>query len=271
MRISKERCADQTRKERFDIGFTLLAAQGFLQFVSILDCMKFMPTTPLNLLLVEDNEALAQNVIDYFERQGSVVDFAADGKHGLAMAIAEKYDVVILDVALPKMDGLAVCRALRAQSTRHVAVLMLTARDTLSDKLAGFAGGADDYLTKPFALAELEARCLALSARHRVGADVIIRLGELEIDRRSMTVQRSSQDLRLTRIGFQILLMLAEAFPGPVSRSEISQKLWGDDPPDSDALRSHMHMLRLAVDRPFDHPMVRTVHGVGFQLIDVPK
>jgi DNA-binding response OmpR family regulator len=146
-------------------------------------------------------------------------------------------------------------------------VLMLTARDTLDDKLRGFAIGADDYLTKPFALAELAARCQALSQRHRLGLDHVLTIGTLEIDRRSGTVRREGRQLRLTPLAYRILLLLAEAHPRPVPRFELSQGLWGDDPPDSDALRSHVHLLRQVLDKPFGRPMLETVHGIGFRIL----
>lgn len=224
----------------------------------------------LDILLIEDNDALARNIADYMEARGHRLDFAVDGRHGLALAIEAHCDVVILDLALPGLDGIALCAALRERANRHVPVLMLTARDTLDDKLQGFAAGADDYLTKPFALAELDARCRALSQRHRLGADHILAIGGLEIDRRHGIVRREGQDLRLTPIAYRILLLVAEAHPRPLPRFELSRGIWGEDPPNSDALRAHVHLLRQILDRPFGHAMFETVHGVGFRLWPEP-
>ncbi len=165
------------------------------------------------------------------------------------------------------MDGLELCRQLRAKALRHVPVLMLTARDTLDDKLRGFDTGADDYLIKPFALAELAARCRSLSQRHRLGADHALTIGSLMVDRQNRIARREGQQLRLTPLIYQILLLLAEAYPRPVPRFELNRGLWGDDPPDSDALRSHVHLLRQVLDKPFDKPMLETVHGIGFRLV----
>lgn len=224
----------------------------------------------LDVLVVEDNAALARNIADYLEPLGHRLDFAADGRSGLALALSHPFDVVILDVALPLMDGLSVCRALREKASRHVPVLMLTARDTLEDKLDGFDCGADDYLTKPFDLAELSARCHALSQRHRLGLDHALRIGPLEIDRKSGVVRRAGEALRLTAVTYRILTLVAEAHPRTLPRFELSRGVWGEDPPDSDSLRSHVHLLRQALDRPFPWPMFETVHGIGFRLRDQP-
>lgn len=220
----------------------------------------------LDVLVVEDNPALARNIADYLEPLGHRLDFAEDGRSGLALALSRPFDVVILDVALPLLDGLSVCRALRERADRHVPVLMLTARDTLEDKLDGFDCGADDYLTKPFDLAELSARCLALSQRHRLGVDHALRIGPLEIDRKSGVVRRAGETLRLTAVTYRILTLVAEAHPRTLPRFELSRSIWGEDAPDSDSLRSHVHLLRQTLDKPFAWPMFETVHGIGFRL-----
>ncbi len=220
----------------------------------------------LDILLVEDNEWLSENIAEYLEGRGHRVDFAYDGRAGLRTALGGSFDVVILDLSLPYLDGVEVCRELRSKAARHTPVIMLTARDALDDKLQGFDAGADDYLTKPFELAELAARCEALSQRHRLGTSHILQIGNLRLDRRSSSATRDGRLLRLTPITFQILLILAEAHPAPVPRHELTRRLWGDDPPDSDSLRSHVHFLRQALDRPFAKAMLATVHGVGFRL-----
>lgn len=220
----------------------------------------------LDILVIEDNDALAQNIADYLGPLGHRLDFAKDGRAGLRMALELPFDVIILDLALPRLDGVSLCRQLRAQAVRHVPVLMLTARDTLEDKVRGFDAGADDYLTKPFALAELAVRCRALSQRHRLGADHLLRIGPLDIDRKAGTVRRDGQELRLTAVTYRILLLIAEAHPRTLPRFELSRGIWGEEPPDSDSLRSHIHLLRQALDKPFDHPMLETVHGIGFRL-----
>jgi len=224
----------------------------------------------LRLLLIEDNLPLASAIVDMLESHGHVVEFAADGVSGLRMALATAPDVLVLDVGLPGMDGITLCQRLRAQAERHVPVLMLTARDTIADKLDGFSSGTDDYLVKPFDDAELLARCLALARRHRVGQPNLLMLGPLQIDRRSGQAWRDGRPLALQQLPQRILLALAEAWPRTLTRSELIQRLWGDTPPPSDPLRSHLYLLRQALDRPFDRPMLRTVHGVGFRLDVTP-
>jgi DNA-binding response OmpR family regulator len=220
----------------------------------------------LRILIVEDNAALCASMGALIESHGHVADFAADGRTGLALALERPPDVLVLDLGLPGIDGLAVCARLRAQADRHVPVLMLTARDALDDKLKGFEAGADDYLVKPFAGEELVARCLALARRHRVGEAHRLAVGSLAIDRRSGQAWRHGQLLDLQQTPLRILVALAEAWPRTLTRSELVERLWGDAPPHSDPLRTHLYQLRQALDRPFEVAMLKTVHGVGFRL-----
>jgi DNA-binding response OmpR family regulator len=220
----------------------------------------------LYILLIEDQTALAANVMDYLSAQGHQLDYADNGIHGLELALTQHYDVIILDLSLPGLDGLQLCQQLRQRASRYVPVLMLTARDSLDDKLLGFGSGADDYLTKPFALAELAVRVQALSRRHLLATHHLLEIGELTFDRQRQVVSRAGQTLELHPIGMKILQCLAEAYPAVLSRSELTAKLWGDDPPDSDALRAHIYLLRQQLDKPFDDAMLQTVHGVGFKL-----
>lgn len=225
-----------------------------------------MKQQPLNILVVEDQTDIALNIGDYLTAKGHVMDFASDGKQGLAQALANHYDVVILDLMLPQMDGLQVCEQIREQALQHVPVLMLTARDTLDDKIVGFSHGADDYLTKPFALEELEMRCLALSRRHLLNSDKTLVIGDLAIDRKSQQVTRAGTALNLQGKHYEILLILAQTYPQVITRSTLCQQLWGDEPTESDSLRSLIYQLRQVVDKPFAKPLIKTVHGVGFAL-----
>lgn len=223
-------------------------------------------SSALNVLLIEDELSIAKNIAEYMEQKGHVFDFAEKGKQGLGLALENYYDLVILDLNLPTMDGLDVCRHIREKADRHIPILMLTARDSIDDKVSGFTVGADDYLTKPFSLQELEVRCLALSRRHRLQTKDTVELGPLTLDRKRKTAKRDGKALDLNAMGYRILTILAEAYPQVVSRSELSQKLWGDEPTESDALRSHIYQLRSVLDKPFDHPILKTVFGVGFTL-----
>lgn len=225
-----------------------------------------MKANALRVLVIEDNRVLCGNLEALFARAGIEACFVGDGLAGLAMAVEEPFDVVVLDLGLPGLDGLQVCARLRARADRHVPILMLTARDALEDKLQGFRLGADDYLVKPFAGDELVARCLALSHRHLAGQKHVLRIGSLQIDRQSGEVRRGDRSIQLHRTSHRILLALGEAWPCTLTRSELVQRLWGDDPPGSDPLRSHLYLLRQALDKPFEAPMLKTVHGVGFRL-----
>ena len=219
-----------------------------------------------DILVVEDNADLASNIIDYLEALGHRLHYAADGESALREALVNPVDIILLDLALPKRDGLSVCAEMRRRADRRVPILMLTARDTLDDKLAGFASGADDYLVKPFSLAELAARVAALARRPQLGQLHRFSVGPLTIDRQARVATRNGRMLRLTPLLWELLLLLAEAWPHPVTRDEATLRLWGDEPPSSDSLRAHVHLLRQVVDKPFDIPMIETVHSIGFRL-----
>ncbi|KRD77228.1 response regulator transcription factor [Lysobacter sp. Root983] len=225
-----------------------------------------MTRSGLRVLVVEDSLALQATLATLFESHGHRADFAADGRRGLQLALDQPPDVLVLDLGLPGLDGLRVCRELRARADRHVPVLMLTARDAVADKLQGFDAGADDYLVKPFSGAELLARCVALSRRHRVGEANELTIGSLVIDRRSGAVRRGDRMLALNQSALHLLRALAEAYPRSLTRSELVRRLWGDESPPSDPLRTHLYLLRRELDPPGVSPMLRNVHGVGYRL-----
>lgn len=220
-----------------------------------------------SLLLVEDHADIAEMLISYFEGRGFSVDYAADGLTGLHLAVTNSYDAIVLDLMLPGMDGLSICEKLRRDARNSTPIIMLTARDTLDDKVTGLSSGADDYLVKPFAIVELEARVRAQIRRNRgeVARD-LLSVGDLEINTSTMSVQRQGQPLNLTPIGFKILTTLVKASPAVVTRQELERKVWGDILPDSDTLRSHMYNLRKTVDKPFEVSLLRTVQGSGYQV-----
>lgn len=230
-----------------------------------------MPTTPslpLRILVVEDHAPLRAQIVGLLQSAGWRVEEASDGRLGLQLALEQPPDVLLLDLGLPGLDGLQVCQRLREQAHRHIPVLMLTARDSLADKGQGFAAGADDYLLKPFAGEELLWRCQALSRRGELGRSPLLQHGPLQIDRRSAEVRIEGQVLpALPRQAYRLLLALAEAYPRTVSRSELQQALWADEPPESDALRSHLYTLRQALGPA--QTLIKTVHSVGLRL-DLP-
>ena len=219
------------------------------------------------VLLVEDHRDIAESIVDFLEPRGFTVDYAADGLGGLHLAVTQNYDVIVLDVGLPGADGLVVCRKLREEARRDTPILMLTARDTLEDKITGLEAGADDYLVKPFEIRELEARLRTLVRRHR-GATALEthRVGDLVLDLSTLQVTRSGRPVVVTPIGLRLLTVLMRASPRVVSRADLEREVWGEVPPDSDALRSHLYNLRKAIDRPFDHPLLHTVAARGYRL-----
>jgi DNA-binding response OmpR family regulator len=221
----------------------------------------------LRILLIEDQRDIAANIWDYLEFRGFVMDHAGDGATGLRMALDGSYDVVVLDLGLPKLDGLDLCRQLR-EAGRDTPVLMLTARDTLENKLAGFAEGADDYVVKPFAMRELEARIRALHRRGRLQHGDIVRVGDLSLDPVKLQVERAGQTLTLTRAGFVLLETLMRRSPHVVRHAELAHALWGESGGDIATLHTHLSVLRSAVDRPFASPLLHTVHGFGYRIAE---
>jgi DNA-binding response OmpR family regulator len=222
---------------------------------------------PLKILVVEDNPDLAANVVDYLAARGHVVDAAGDGLTGLHLASTLSFDVILLDLILPGMDGITLCRRLREEVGRATPILMLTARDTLDDKVAGLEAGADDYLIKPFALREVAARILALTRRaHASVAQGRLRVADLTLDTATLRVSRGGHDIALPPIPLRMLEALLRASPRVVTREEMERVIWGNAPPDSDAMRTHLHLLRAAIDKPFDRPLLHTLRGIGWRL-----
>ncbi|MCG3722571.1 response regulator transcription factor [Vibrio cincinnatiensis] len=218
----------------------------------------------LKVLLVEDDLDLATALIDYMQLEGIECDFAADGLVGYNLITSYQYDVIILDLNLPKIAGLDVCRRIREQGI-ETPVLMLTARDTLDDKLQGFHHGADDYLVKPFAMQELMVRMLVLSKR-RSGQATKLRIGELELDLSLRKARRYGQELKLSPISIKILELLMREYPSVVTREKIIQMIWGEAQPDSNSLKVHMFNLRKQIDQEGWPAMVQTVPGFGFSI-----
>ncbi|GAB4119570.1 MAG: response regulator transcription factor [Wenzhouxiangellaceae bacterium] len=222
----------------------------------------------MRILIIEDNPDIAANLGDFLEDRKHIVDFAADGKTGLQLALTHDFEAIVLDLFLPGMDGLQVCEEIRAKATRHIPILMLTARDQLEDKLEGFRRGADDYLVKPFELQEVEARLEVITRRSDPSLQTRkLQIGDLHYDLDTMVVSRAGVNIDLNPIGLKILRCLMRASPRVVTRAEIEADVWGDELPDSDSLRVHIHGLRSSIDKPFEHPMIQTRHGIGYRII----
>ncbi len=218
----------------------------------------------LNVLLVEDDFDLAETVIDYLELEQIHCDYASNGRAGLTLIEQNRYDVILLDLNLPRLDGLSLCQTVRGQGI-ETPILMLTARDLLRDKLDGFAAGTDDYLIKPFDLQELVVRIQAL-AKRRSGQVTRLRYADLEMNLSAHSVSRAGQQLKLSPTGWKLLEVLLRAAPEAVARQQLVAAVWGDESPDSDSLKVHLFHLRKAVDSPFREALIQTIPGHGFAL-----
>jgi DNA-binding response OmpR family regulator len=220
----------------------------------------------MRVLIIEDDLDIATNLYEFLEGRGCVVDMARDGVSGMHLAVSGEFDAIVLDLGLPGMDGLRLCSKLRREACLDVPVLILTARDVLDDKLTAFDCGADDYLVKPFALREVEARLKALVARRR-GRVVNRKMvhGAIAFDPGNMAVSVDGRPVHLSRKCLLLLEMMMSAPNRVYSRAELEQALWGDEHPQSDSLRSHMHLLRRALTDASGLSPIETVHGVGYR------
>lgn len=221
----------------------------------------------MRILIIEDDPAIAANLYDYLEARGHGVDAAPDGVAGLNLAASGAFDCILLDIGLPRLDGLALVKRLREDAHLDTPVLMITARDTLDDKLAGFEHGADDYLVKPFELKEVEARLVALNRRRsgRVTPRPLT-AGEFQFDPRTQSITVSGHAVALPPKCVRLFeALLAE--PGHThSRASLEAAVWGKALETSDTLRVHMHQLRRVLGEAAGYDPVKTVHGVGYRL-----
>ena len=222
----------------------------------------------MRVLIIEDDRAIAANLYDFLEARGHAVDAASDGVTGLHLAVTGGFDAIVLDLGLPGMDGTTLCRRLREDARKDTPVLMLTARDTLQDKLEGFSRGADDYLVKPFALKEVEARLASLHKRHsgQVAPQALV-AGDLTLDPRTLVIRFRSRDVKLPPKCIRLLEALMGE-PGRVfSRKDLEAAAWGEEQETSDTLRSHMHVLRRQLVEAGGYDPVQNVHGLGYRLV----
>ncbi len=221
----------------------------------------------MKVLVVEDNRDIAENIADYLEPLGYVLDFAADGILGFHLAVTQSFDVIVLDVMLPGMDGMTLCKKLRSEAQVKTPVIMLTAKDQLEDKLEGFKSGADDYLVKPFSVKELEVRLQALGKRRSNNIPgEILQVADLKFNLLTLEASRADTVLELNPIQRKLLELLMRNTHRVVLRDELESHIWGDIPPDKDILRSHIYSLRNLIDKPFEEKLLQTVHGAGYRL-----
>ncbi len=216
------------------------------------------------VLLVEDDLDLAITVIDYLKLENIECDHAANGTACLQLIQNNHYDVILLDVNMPRMDGLTVCKELRDQGN-DTAVLILTARDTLEDKLAGFKAGSDDYMVKPFEMSELVARIQVLSKR-RSGQIISLTIDGLNVDFKQKIAIRNHRELQFSPTGWILLEVLMRKSPLIVSRKVLVQAVWGDCEPDSNSLKVHLFNLRQQIDQEGEVKLIHTIIGQGVAL-----
>jgi DNA-binding response OmpR family regulator len=222
----------------------------------------------MRILLVEDDTDLAQFIRKGLKEEQYAVDFAADGEEGLQLALANPYDLLILDIMLPKLDGLTLCRRLRAEGNT-APVLLLTARSTVQDKVSGLNTGADDYLTKPFAFAELLARVRALLRRGGPQQPTHLKAGDLELDPASRRVWRAGKNILLTNKEYALLEFLLRNKDRVLTRTAIIEHVWDISyDPMTNIVDAHIRALRAKIDRDFSPPLITTVRGAGYMIQD---
>ena len=220
----------------------------------------------MRLLLVEDDKKAARVLARGFGEEGFVVDVAHSGEIGDELAAANRYDAIVLDWLLPRKDGLSVCRELRSRGV-GTPILMLTARDSLPDRVAGLDSGADDYLTKPFAFEELLARIRALLRRSELTRPPVLTVADLTLDPVTHRVTRGAVEITLTPKEYAILETLMRHAGQVVSRTRIGESVWGDDPEDlTNVVDVHVSHLRRKVDASGRPQLIHTVRSRGFRL-----
>lgn len=222
----------------------------------------------MRVLIIEDDAAIAANLYDYLESESYVVDVASEGVMGLHLAITQQWDAILLDLGLPGVDGLTICRKLREEARCDMPVLMLTAKDTLDDKLRGFVQGADDYLIKPFSLKEVGARLAALIKRYKGQVtQPVLHCADVRFDLATLAVERAGRPVKLPPKCLQLLRILMQAPNRVFARSELEADVWGEQPLDSDTLRTHVYTLRRALTAHGEDDVIETVHGLGYRFV----
>lgn len=255
--------------------FTIAFIHVLLTKFCLISFLYHLPIRTMNqntrVLIIEDHKDIAEMLYDFFERRDYELDYASDGRMGFNLAGQNDYDIILLDLMLPEMDGLDVCRRLREECRNNTPILMLTARDTLQDKVIGLESGADDYLVKPFEILELEARIKALMRRKgQIAQQEVLEVADLKLDTGTLDVTRGETPIYLSPIGLKILTILMKESPKVVSRNQLEHEIWGDILPDSDTLRSHMYNLRKQIDKPFEQALLQTIQSRGYRIGEAP-
>jgi len=222
-------------------------------------------TDVFDVLLVEDHQDIAENIVLFLERN-HMIDHAYSARQARALLSVNHYDIIILDVMLPDVDGFMLALEIREELKKATPIIFLTARDTLDDKKRGFSLGADDYMTKPFDLEELALRLSALYRRTYGLTNDTLTLGRWAVNESAFTITYDEKIVETTKIGFNLFKALVMHYPNIITRKKLEKLLWFDSPPDSDSLRSHIFLLRKSIATVYDHPLIKTVHGIGFTL-----
>jgi len=224
----------------------------------------------MRILVVEDEQKIARAIKKGLEQQSFAVDIAFDGQDGFDLASTEEYDLIILDLMLPKMDGLAVCKNLRQEKVQ-TPILMLTAKSQVDNKVEGLNAGADDYLAKPFAFSELIARAKALSRRPQNTLDTILKIDDLKINTNTLNVQRAGKSIKLSKTEYSLLEYLVRNKDNVISKDQIINHVWDYD---ADILPNTVEVyigyLRNKIDKDFKNkkPLIKTVRGFGYKITD---
>ena len=220
----------------------------------------------MRVLFVEDDARIAESAVAYLRKTGFAVDLAPSGEEALHLAALNEYDVAVLDIRLPGIDGLEVCRRLRAAGS-PVRILMATARDTVEDRIAGLDLGADDYVVKPYVLAELEARVRAVLRRPAVFVPTTLKVGELSLDTGTRVAERNGREIGLTSKEFAVLEYLMRHSGEVVTREKISAHAWDDNyDPASNVIDVYIARLRKKIDEANEVPLLHTIRGAGYRL-----
>ncbi|PSV13619.1 response regulator transcription factor [Photobacterium leiognathi] len=220
----------------------------------------------MKILIVDDNYQIVETISDYLELENNIVDCAYHGEGALKLIEDNHYDVIIMDIMMPKIDGISAVEKIRADLLCGTPILFLSAKDTLDDKIAAFKAGGDDYLLKPFAMEELCLRIQALANRGQRQDIGILSFADIHINNQTDEVRRDDQVIKLSRIQLKILKLLIRQAPNIVTRQQIMETIWGDESPCSDALRSHIYGLRNAIDKGFSESRLETIHGQGYRI-----
>ena len=225
----------------------------------------------MRVLVVEDEHKIANSIKKGLEQESYAVDVAYDGEDGFDMASSEEYDIIILDLMLPKMNGLDVCKKLRKEENIHTPILILTAKGQTEDKVAGLNCGADDYLTKPFAFTEMLARIKALTRRPKQALDTVLKVNNLSLNTLTYELKRQNKSITISKTEYALLEYLMRHKDIVLSKDKIINHVWNYD---ADVLPNTVEVyigyLRNKIDKPFKNsiPLIRTVRGFGYMLTD---